>query len=79
MALTRLAMANQSSHQNLCLFDVYRDQIRRITAKIDNIIMTIPNIATPSPRDGYGDAAMTDLVKRRTLAAKKRPQRATNP
>ena len=59
MVLTRLAMANQSSHQNFCFLDVYRDQIRRITAKIDDMIMRIQNAVTPGPRDGYGDAPMT--------------------
>lgn len=61
--LTKLAMANQSSHQNLCFFDVYRDQIRRITAEVDNTIMMRQKAATPIPRDGYGDVAMTDLVE----------------
>ena len=51
-------MANQSSHQNRCLFDVARDQIRRMTAKVDNTIMTIQNTVSFGPRDWSGDAAM---------------------
>ncbi|KAF6240896.1 hypothetical protein HO173_000688 [Letharia columbiana] len=51
-------MAHQSSHQNLCFFDVNRDQIRRITAKLDNTIITIQSAASPGPRDGSGDTAI---------------------
>ena len=59
MAHTRLAMAHQSSHQNLCFFDMNRDQTRRITAEIDNIIMVIQSAVSTDPRDGSDEVAMS--------------------
>ena len=60
-ALTRPAMANQSSHQNLCFFSVNLDQTRINSAIVGRIIMAIQNAASAGPRFGSGDDAIFRL------------------
>ena len=62
--LTRLAMANQSSHQNLRLFNVNLDQIRSAIAIVGKIIMTIQDATSPGPWSGSGgDVILTAILR----------------